>query len=162
MSEKVEVGTRRMREIFRDGVEDYEPTLGGHELLAEGGVTEHSLANLREINSQLGGAPAIIELKGKSSIDQLVYFRWPTGVALDNYVATGFGWGYPGTGMSRFAEFLVQIGFDGCQEIRAELERLPQDWCGCIDQDDHGICFHPGDAPYDPYDKQLDAMKGVK
>ncbi len=131
---KVEVGTRKMRQIFHEGVENYQPTLGGHDLLEEGGVTNNSIKNLAAICEALGIKPTIMEF----GPNMTVYFRF-SGLGLDNYVATGFGWGYPGTAPASLAIVISSIypsqRSDAVDRIRRGLEARPQDMVGLWDPD---------------------------
>jgi len=105
--EIVEVGTRRMREIFEAGVEYYQPTIGGHDLLVESCTTDLSSRNIATIMQEMRRPAISVELGVYGPGIQLVYFQWS---GFECYTATGFSWGYGGTGPHGLAKALVVCG----------------------------------------------------
>jgi hypothetical protein len=117
MCKKIEVGTPRMREIFEAGVELYQPTLGGHELpYNESGVTDFSYQNIKEVARTVGENPLEIEF----GPNMTVFFRFP---GFECYTATGFGWGYGGSGPSWLAKAANLFGFAQVEDPAITMEQ---------------------------------------
>lgn len=126
-AKKIEVGTTRIRTAFQDGVENYIPTAGGHELQEEGGVTDVSLENLKELVELIGSTPVLLEV----GPNQGVLVSW-NGVGADAYLATGFSIGYRGTGPHGLAKFCEVCGWGDRLELLQEIAALPTEFRGVL------------------------------
>lgn len=120
---RIEVGPE-MEKAFKAGVENYLPTAGGHDLQEEGGVTQVSLENLREL-VELCGPVRSIEI-GKN---QGVLVRFP---GFETYLATGFSIGYRGEGPTGLAMFAKECGFGNRPEISDVIAGLHADFRGAL------------------------------
>ena len=128
---RIEVGSTDMRCIFGSGLKVYQPTLGGALLQPEGGTTQESMDNVREIAGELG-----LPLQVRVRSGEHVEFLFP---GSETYVATGFGVGYSGVGPAGLAEVLVGFNdpntdrsHDAVLQMRRFLRKLPRDFTGMI------------------------------
>lgn len=124
---RIEAGTTAMRTAFQEGLENYVPTAGGHELQEEGGVTDVSLENLRDLVELIGRLPILLEV----GPNQGVLVSW-NGVGADAYLATGFSIGYRGTGPHGLAKFASECGWGDRLEILEEVAALPMEFRGVL------------------------------
>lgn len=124
---RIEAGTTAMRRAFEEGLENYIPTAGGHEMSEEGGVTRVSLDNLRELVELIGTPPALLEVGPR----QGMLVSW-SGVGADAYLATGFSIGYSGEGPNGLAEFAAECGWGDRWEILKEIAALPMEFRGVL------------------------------
>lgn len=120
---RIEVGPE-MEKAFKAGVENYVPTAGGHDLQEEGGVTQVSLENLREL-VELCGPVQSIEI-GKN---QGMLVRFP---GFETYLATGFSIGYRGEGQAGLAMFAEECGFGKGSELPHIVAALHADFRGAL------------------------------
>lgn len=123
-TKKIEVGTPEMQRAFRDGVENYVPTAGGHELREEGGITEVSLENLREL-AKPGMCGPVRSLEIGPNQGVLVRFS-----GFECYLATGFSVGYRGEGPTGLAMFAAAAGLGERDELLNRVAGLPRDFQG--------------------------------
>lgn len=115
----IEVGTKAMLEAFEMGLEHYQPTAGGHKMLVEAGITQHSLENLKDLAEGMG-APIIAAVVGRNSGVLVVFGTFPE----ESYLATGFSVGYYGEGPTGFARFLAKHGFGDLDDLRYEIGNM--------------------------------------
>lgn len=124
-AKRIEVGPE-MEKAFKAGVENYVPTAGGHDLQEEGGVTQVSLENLRELTGPgICGPVRSIEVGPNQGM--LVRFG-----GFECYLATGFSIGYAGEGPNGLAKFASECGWGDRLEILKEIAALPMEFRGVL------------------------------
>lgn len=111
---RIKVGSKEMVEAFLREVSHYTPLNPdtGVELKEEAGITDHSTSNLQIVKDLLkvvGKSFSDVESieVGGTKDDPIFLIRIPG----FEYLATGFGIGYGGTGPSALARFAKECGF---------------------------------------------------
>ncbi len=128
-AERIELGSDRMIEAWKQGLEWYQPTFSGHKLHEEGGVTQVSLENLEDLTDDLGPATRVI-----IGPNQGVLVRWghELGPIGECYLATGFSISYRGEGPAGFARFLESQDVGDYGEILNLLAVLDEKFEGLL------------------------------
>jgi hypothetical protein len=99
------------------------PDQGGGDLTMkpEGGVTDISLENAKELLAQYGRPTHVRCYQKSGDWETYVDTTWVDGLV---HTFSGFSWGYPGRGPHGLAEFFEMIGLDVSVE---DLAGWPQE-----------------------------------
>lgn len=130
MTERIDIYSTRIVEAFLDGVENYQPILSGSVALEEeGGVTDVSERNLGRIRASVGalfGLDPLAVFVGAPGV--FVLFMGPGlngAPIMAGYLATGFSYGYGGTGPTGFARYLARLAGCGRGEALEVVCQIP-------------------------------------
>ena len=119
----IKVAHKPMQLAFRDNIENYQPMYENMTLEEEGGITEISANNLNKLIPLIGPINKVECKKG------IILFTCET----RSYLATGFSYGYGGTGPSGFArllaKYLPEQNFSGWLK---KLSELDMGWSGVL------------------------------
>jgi hypothetical protein len=120
----IELGREAMLKEAKDGVHaNYIPTLKGHALKEEGGVTEISIKNLQAV-ARVYGKPLAIEMTETPDRERLFLFHFPSHDHKPYiYLATGFSIGYAGEGPNGLARIMADFRFGEFETLRADIIR---------------------------------------
>jgi len=121
-------GSDAMWEAFAsDFDKEFCPLYRGLLLQPEGGITRHSLDNIRKLAAKLGETPHSVFCRNGGYLLFVFEKRMC-------YLASGFAVGYGGTAPSLLVEAACEFGFGDERDVRRRIFSLPENFSGNIFQ----------------------------